>query len=367
RATDRLPLARSVDALGGYYRYSLYNVDRPLASEFYRARRLYPFAPLTGPAESPAALEPAGRIDGRPVPLRIAELAIRVGGGPREADLPDDAPIREIRLGDERWDGPEESLLEALGERLARADPDLLLTDGGDRFDVPRLYARARAHGLGPDRFHLGRVPGGERPFRGAHTFASYGRIDHRPAAYRAPGRFHVDRATSFLYDDVGLAGLIDAARLSRLPFETVARQSPGTVFTALEIETVLDAGAAVPWKKNRPEGFRTGDHLVRADRGGVIFQPPVGIHDAVDEFDFVSLFPHLMVRHNLSSETLGCRCCPASPHVAPGLGYRFCARRPGLLPRTLTPLIARRRALRRSARRTDRSPEERARDRGRA
>ncbi len=367
RATDRLPLARSVDAFGRYYRYRLYNVDRPLASEFYRARRLYPFAPLTGPPEAPVALEPADRIDYRPMPLRVAELSVRAGDGPREAVVPDDAPIREIRLGDERMDGPEEPLLRALAERLAREDPDLLLTDGGDGFDVPRLYARARAHGLGPDRFHLGRIPGGERPFRGARAFASYGRIYHRPAAYRAPGRFHIDRATSFLYDDVGLAGLIDAARLSRLPFETVARQSPGTVFTALEIETALDAGAAVPWKKNRPEGFRTAEHLVRADRGGVIFQPPVGIHDAVDEFDFVSLFPHLMVRHNLSADRLDCRCCPASPHVAPGLGYRFCARRPGLLPRTLRPLIARRRALRRSAGRTDRSPEARASDRARA
>ncbi|MHB1435341.1 MAG: DNA polymerase domain-containing protein, partial [Thermoplasmata archaeon] len=367
RVPDRFPLARSIDALGGYSRYRLYNVDRPVASEFYRARRLYPFAPLTGPAEAPVALEPAGRIDYRPMPLRVAELAITVGDRPREAAVPDDAPIREIRFGGERMDGPEEPLLGALVERLAREDPDLLVTDGGDRFDVPRLYARARAHGLGAERFHLGRIPGGERPFRGARSFASYGRIYHRPAAYRAPGRFHVDRATSFLYDDVGLAGLVDAARLSRLPFETVARQSPGTVFTALEVETALDAGAAVPWKKNRPEGFRTGDHLVRADRGGVIFQPPVGIHDAVDEFDFVSLFPHLMVRHNLSPESLGCRCCPASPHVAPGLGYRFCARRPGLLARTLAPLIARRRALRRSARRSDRSPEARSRDRERA
>ncbi len=366
-APDRLPLARSIDALGGYFRYPLYNVDRPLVSEFYRARRLYPFAPLTGPAESAVALEPAGRIDYRPIPLRVVELAVRAGDGPRGASVPVDAPIREIRLGDERMDGPEEPLLRALAERLAREDPDLLLTDGGDGDDLPRLYARARAHGLGPDRFHLGRIPGGERPFRPARSFASYGRIYHRPAAYRVPGRFHVDRTTSFLYDDVGLAGLIDAARLSRLPFETVARQSPGTVFTALEIEAALDAGAAVPWKKYRPEGFRTADHLVRADRGGVIFQPPVGLHDAVDEFDFVSLFPHLMVRHNLSSESLGCRCCPASPHVAPGLGYRFCARRPGLLPRTLAPLIARRRALRRSARRTDRSPEARSRDRGRA
>ncbi|MGI0156102.1 MAG: DNA polymerase domain-containing protein, partial [Thermoplasmata archaeon] len=94
-------------------------------------------------------------------------------------------------------------------------------------------------------------------------------------------------------------------------------------------------------------------------DRGGVIFLPPVGVHDHIDEFDFASLYPSIMVRNNLSAETLECRCCPASPIRAPGLGYRSCTRRVGLIPRTLAPLLARRMAYKAAMKRPGTPPDE--------
>ncbi|MGC2204954.1 MAG: DNA polymerase domain-containing protein, partial [Thermoplasmata archaeon] len=100
-------------------------------------------------------------------------------------------------------------------------------------------------------------------------------------------------------------------------------------------------------------------DHLVAADRGGVIFLPPVGVHDRIDEFDFASLYPSIMVRNNLSAETLECRCCPTSPIRAPGLGYRSCTRRVGLIPRTLAPLLARRMAYKAAMKRPETPPDE--------
>ena len=254
-----------------------------------------------------------------------------------------DGRIGTVRLGDVTLEGPEEDLLRALVDELARSDPDVLLTEGGDGFDLPWLYRRAAACGLSPAEFPLGRERVPFRPSRPARSFESYGRILYRFASYPLPGRFHVDRENSFLYRDADIAGLVDAARLSRLSLTTVVRQSPGTCFTAMEMARALELGVHVPWKKNRPEGFRRADQLVAADRGGVIFLPPVGIHDHVDEFDFASLYPHIMVTKNLSAETLECRCCPLSPLRAPGLGYRSCTRRVGLIPRTLAPLIARR------------------------
>ena len=60
------------------------------------------------------------------------------------------------------------------------------------------------------------------------------------------------------------------------------------------------------------------------------------------------------MVRHNLSAETLDCACCPESPERAPGLGYRSCQKRVGLIPKTLAPILARRLAWKRDAARAD-------------
>ena len=339
----RRALARTVDALGGYETFTLYDVDLTPPQLYHLGHALYPFAPVTGTGADLCATEPPETIDYAVPPLRVARFEVHIAGERRGRIPPVHGCIGSVRVGDVTLEGPEEDLLRALVDELARSDPDLLLTQGGDSFDLPWLYRRAAACGLSPPEFALGRERVPFRPSRPARSFESYGRILHRSASYPLPGRFHIDRENSFLYDDAEVAGLVDASRLSRLSLQTVVRQSPGTCFTAMEMAHALSLGAHVPWKKNRPEDFRRADHLVAADRGGVIFLPPVGVHDRIDEFDFASLYPHIMVRKNLSAETLECRCCPKSPLRAPGLGYRSCTRRVGLIPRTLAPLLARR------------------------
>ncbi|MCI4343703.1 MAG: hypothetical protein L3J92_06290 [Thermoplasmata archaeon] len=366
RNAARRSLARSVDELGGFVRYTLFDVDLSPPQLYHLAHDLYPFAPVVGHGAAIRATEPAETVHYTPPPLVVARLAVTLDG-PHHGRLPPaEGRIASIRLGDATLEGPEEDLLRALVGELARTDPDVLLTDGGDALDLPWLYRRAAALGLGPQEFALGREPVGFRPARAARSFETYGRILYRSATYPLPGRFHLDRENSFLFDDADLAGLVDAARLSRLSLSTVARQSPGTCFTAMEMAEALRRGLHVPWKKNRPESFRRADRLVAADRGGVIFVPPVGVFGPVDEFDFASLFPHIMVRKNLSAETLECRCCPASPIRAPGLGYRSCTRSVGLIPRTLEPLLTRRIAYKAAAKDLSLPAEERARLTGR-
>jgi DNA polymerase elongation subunit (family B) len=355
----RRALARTVDALGAFERYRLYDVDLVPPQLYHLGHGLFPFAPVVGRGAALTATEPAETVDYPTPPLRVARLEVHIAGERRGRIPPPDGRIGSVRLGDATLTGPEEDLLRAFVDELARSDPDILLTQGGDGFDLPWLYRRATACGLGPDVFELGRERAPFRPSRRARSFESYGQVYHRSASYPVPGRFHIDRENSFLYDDAEIAGLVDAARLSRLSLSTVVRQSPGTCFTAMEMAHALALGAHVPWKKNRPEMFRRGDHLVAADRGGVIFLPPVGVHDRLDEFDFASLYPSIMVRNNLSAETLECRCCPRSPIRAPGLGYRSCIRRVGLIPRTLAPLLARRMAYKAAMKRPGTPPDE--------
>jgi DNA polymerase elongation subunit (family B) len=354
RNAARRSLARSIDQDGGFVRFHLYDVDLSPPQLYHLAHGLYPFAPVTGRAPRLQATEPAETVDYAPPPLSVARLTLTLEG-PHVGHLPPtEGRIRSVRLGEVTLEGPEEDLLRALVDELTRSDPDVLLTSGGDELEFPWLYRRAAALGLGPETFYLGREPTVFRAARAARSFTTYGQVLYRSATYPLPGRFHLDRENSFLFDDADLSGLVDAARLSRLSLSTVVRQSPGTCFTAMEMAQALSRGAHVPWKKNRPESFRRADRLVGADRGGVILLPPVGVFGPVDEFDFASLFPHIMVRRNLSAETLECRCCPTSPTRAPGLGYRSCTRRVGLIPRTLEPLLARRLAYKAALKRTD-------------
>ena len=352
RNRRRRLLASRIDATGEYHRLTLFDVDLTPAVRYHLAHRLYPFAPVRAEGDRLVAMEPPTVLEYEAPPLTIVPFAIELAGHDRRRPPPVQGRIARVRIGPTVLDGPEEPLLLAVVDQLDRLGADVLLTDGGDRFDVPWLYRRARELGLGADRFRLGRAPVRLAPQRPARSFVTYGQVRRQEATYPAPGRFHIDRANSFVYGDADIPGLVDAARLSRLSLESLARQSPGTCFTAMEMATAYADGIAIPWKKNRPESFKSARTLVEADRGGVIFQPPVGVHSAVDEFDFTSLFPHLMVRHNLSVETLECRCCPDSPDRAPALGYRSCTRHVGLIPRTLAPLLARRLAYKAALRR---------------
>jgi DNA polymerase elongation subunit (family B) len=362
RNPERRALATSVDERGGYVRFTLYDVDLAPAQLYHLEHGVYPFAPVTGAGPTLAATEPAEVLEYTPPPLTRAELSIELSHSRRDGIIRADDTIRALQLGPVHLEGPEEELLGELLRELERQDPDLLLTDGGDGFDLPWLYRRAAALGWDARAFSLGRRPGPWRPHRAASSYMTYGRIQHKDATYPLLGRFHIDRANSMLYDDAAVEGLLDAARLSRLSLQTVARQSPGTCFTAMEMAHARAEGVHVPWKKNRPEEFKSARTLLSADRGGVILLPPVGVHDAVEEFDFASLYPHIMVRQNLSIETLNCRCCPRARRIAPGLGYRSCDRRVGLIPRTLAPLLARRLAYKAIARDRTVDPATRAR-----
>ncbi len=359
----RRRLARTIDAMGEFHRFTLYDVDLTPPQLYHLTHDLYPFAPVRAGAGPLVAIEPPEVLEYDAPPMRIVPLEIRFDGTPRRQRIPSaEARIRSVRIGETILEGPEPDLLRALAAEVARVDPDVIRTDGGDALDLPWIYRRAEAAGLSASEIALGRIPVPFRPERGGRSYMTYSRVVHQAASFNLPGRFHIDRENSFLFEDTDLDGLIDAARLSRLSLQTITRQSPGTCFTAMEIAQALQLGVRVPWKKNRPERFRSGAHLVLADRGGAILQPPVGVHDRVEEFDFVSLFPQIMITKNLSAETLDCRCCPESPRIAPELGYRSCTRRVGLIPRTLHPLVRRRLAYKAAMRRRGIPANERAR-----
>ena len=72
------------------------------------------------------------------------------------------------------------------------------------------------------------------------------------------------------------------------------------------------------------------------------MFPPRLGFFENVAELDFISEFPSIMARFNVSPETVNCRCCPNAPRV-PELGYRVCQRRRGITSRVVERLIAKR------------------------
>jgi DNA polymerase elongation subunit (family B) len=170
----------------------------------------------------------------------------------------------------------------------------------------------------------------------------SYGRILFKNSATTLFGRLHVDTQNSFIADKCDLSGLWELARITKLPVQYCARTSTGTGISYMQMELAWRDGVLIPEQKAEPEDPKPPDELLVADRGGLVFTPKTGFHANVAELDFVSEYPSIMARFNISPETVNCPCCPDAPRV-PELGYRVCQRRRGITSRVVERLIAKR------------------------
>src|SRR5258708_29711588 len=109
-----------------------------------------------------------------------------------------------------------------------------------------------------------------------------------------------------------------------------------------MQMELAWRDGVLIPEQKAEPEDPKSPDELLASDRGGLVFTPKTGFHANVAELDFVSEYPSIMARFNISPETVNCPCCPDAPRV-PELGYRVCQKRRGIPSRVVERLIAKR------------------------
>ena len=139
--------------------------------------------------------------------------------------------------------------------------------------------------------------------------------------------------------------GAIEQTRLSSLPLQEVTRRSPGAAIASMQNITAMQRGTLVPYQHQKGEVRKTFNQFVRADRGGLVFQPTTGIFQNVAVLDFSSKMASIMIQYNVSPETAG----SDEPEAFPlhELGIKI-GTREGLVPYALRPLRDKRLALKR-------------------
>jgi DNA polymerase-2 len=230
------------------------------------------------------------------------------------------------------------AFLKEVNHLLIQKDPDVILSSHGDARIFPFLWTVAQKEKI-PLAFDRDPSPPRRQRVGQGRSYFSYGQVLYQNTAFPLYGRLHVDRNNSFFYRESGLEGIFFLARLTGLPVQTLARATPGTAITAMQLDRAIQKKILIPWKKGRPETFKSAWDLLVSDKGGLVFQPPIGLREQVAEIDFVSMYPNIMVQHNISPETMLCPCCPEP--VVPEAGYNICRKRPGLIPETLRPILA--------------------------
>lgn len=242
----------------------------------------------------------------------------------------------------------EADLINDFKREVAMIDPDFIFTEDGDSFTFPYLVYRAEQHGM-YDSLILSRDPIPLRkPTREGTSYFSYGHVYFKPITAKLYGRIHLDKSNSFIWNESGLQGLYEIARICRMPLHTASRASIGKCLSSLQFYyATTKKRTLIPWKPVVAEHFKTLSELLVADRGGFIFEPETGVHEGVAEFDFESLYPNIMRKYNLSAETLGCNCCCSSSDYSkltvPELGYHICHKRIGIVPTSLKLVLEKR------------------------
>jgi DNA polymerase-2 len=326
-------------------RLRLYNSDLMLASMYCWERRIFPLAQVEIEADeenrvqSIACCDDEWALDYDAPPFEI--MQVRLGGlscidpahGRRSAlEVEVDGRCYEL-------DESGEPAAVALKHLLKQYDPDLILTDWGDSAILPRVRQQAKNLRLA---LPLNRDPDARVQQSRARSYMSYGRILFKNSATTLFGRLHVDTQNSFIADKCELAGLWELVRVTKLPVQYAARTTTGTGISYMQMELAYRDGVLIPEQKAEPEDPKSPDELLAADRGGLVFIPRLGFFSNVAELDFVSEYPNIMARFNVSPETVNCPCCPETPLV-PELGYRVCQRRRGITSRVVERLIAKR------------------------
>ena len=335
---------------------TLYDCDLPPALTYCHTRGIFPLARVTV----------SGTMTNSETWVGNSKLLYAVEGSAWDLDYPEPplvmmaltsqgdeqgrgAPLGKLRSltitcqGEETVieEGDPETLVAELNRLIRRFDPHASVTDWGDAFLIPALLALARRAGI-PLEFDREAV---RRRIRSAgRSYFSYGRVLYQAPSYPFFGRWHLDSRNSFILKGTEVAGLLELSRLSKVPVQKMARTSPGSAISQMQLDRALTDGILVPWKKGEPERWKTAWDLLVSDKGGLVYQPITGLYENVAEIDFASMYPAMMVHHNISPETVNCACCP--DNAAPEIGYSTCQRREGLVTRTLRPILARRKAL---------------------
>ena len=349
------------------------------------------------------ASSPPVRSGGEVGELRIMSFDIEVynpGGSPRVdrdpvimISLSDNAGYRKVLTWKRHEGSPEyveclgseREMIERFVEIVRERDPDILLGYNTDMFDFPYLRDRAKMLKV---RLSLG-IDGSDVTFR-RHRFASAARIRGRihvdvfsmvdfmatigsirlihytledvyrhftgkekpdfeftemPGAWEEGGEpwmrfieYSMSDAEATL--EVGrilLPLFIELSRVVRQTLFDVSRMTPGQLVEWLLISEARSRGELVP---PRPAGEEFEERLEETYAGAYVMEPVKGLHENLVVHDFRSLYPSIIVTHNIDPSTLNCECCRGRGTRVPGLGYWFCVEREGFIPATLKKLI---------------------------
>ena len=127
----------------------------------------------------------------------------------------------------------------------------------------------------------------------------------------------------------------MELSRIVGLPGYEVSRMGTSQIVEWLLVRKAHKQNIIVP-KRPSSEVFRR--RIRQPFVGAFVKMPESGLHENIVICDFKSLYPSIMVVHNVDPFTLNCKCCK-KPHVSPQ-GHKFCKKHQGLIPKIVEDIL---------------------------
>jgi len=284
----------------------------------------------------------------------------------------------------------EAQIISELNRLMREVDPDIVLTYNGDNFDLPYLRERARFLGM---RIPWGRDGSEPRIRRGptgnttvdiagrAHVdvfqivqfMAGIGAINSihldLESVYEAVlGKKkvkikHMDIADQWRSGDLGLLAdynlqdsiacyelgmeflplYVELSRITVSPLPNTTRMSASQLVEWTLIRRAFKMGKVVP-RKPREEEVRA--RMMETYQGAFVKEPVPGLHERIVVLDFRSLYPTIIISHNVDPDTANAPYCSRENAYVSPVGHYFCKEPKGLIPGMLEEVLELRFAL---------------------
>ncbi|ALV62964.1 Archaeal DNA polymerase I, intein-containing [Thermococcus sp. 2319x1] len=287
----------------------------------------------------------------------------------------------------------EREMIKRFVQVVKEKDPDVIITYNGDNFDLPYLIKRAEKLGvrlvLGRDkenpepkiqrmgdsfaveikgRIHFDLFPVVRRTINlPTYTLeavyeAVLGKTKSKLGAEEIAAIWETEESMKKLAQysmedaratyELGKEFFPMEAELAKLIGQSVWDVSRSSTGNLVEWYLLRVAYARNELAPNKPDEEEYKRRLRTTYLGGYVKEPEKGLWENIIYLDFRSLYPSIIVTHNVSPDTLEKEGCE-NYDIAPIVSYRFCKDFPGFIPSILGDLIAMRQEIKKKMKAT--------------
>jgi DNA polymerase elongation subunit (family B) len=123
-----------------------------------------------------------------------------------------------------------------------------------------------------------------------------------RKSIHLSEGRIFLNLMT---YSRMSLAGMVERIQYTREVPRLSSNWAAGRAIESRQCYEARKLGILLPRKGFFQPVMSLEELLRERDHGGLIFAPTVGLHENVAALDFESMFPHLIIKKNISYENI--------------------------------------------------------------